>query len=239
MREFRIEQSALKRQRRFRMLSWGTVLLLTVIAAFLFILRGSGFIGDSSNLGTLFASAIFSAAVIAILLAPGEGLHRAEREMVFVLEDNAVVRKRQGYSDVKIPFSEINTLGEELGRLIITSVEPRRKIAIPYSVSEYEEIRSELAKHRPLSGRIEFPWKSIVLPLITFISWGAVLWLRDLRGVIAGAIVAVSALAFGSYRLWVILRHNSKGSLILWLSLGATWLAALLLIYLRVVRLMR
>ncbi|HWF92299.1 MAG TPA: hypothetical protein VN684_08445 [Terriglobales bacterium] len=239
MPEFRIENNALKRETRFRMLSWGVVLLLTVIAAVLFILRASGYIGDSSNLGGLFVLAIFGAAVTAIVLAPREGLHRAERKMVFVLEDDAIVRKRQGYPDVRIPFPEINTLSEELGRLIITSVEPRRKIGIPYSVSRYEEIRTELTRHCHLSARMVLPWKNIVLPVITFVSWGAVLWLQAIPGVIAAGGVAVCSLAFGSYRLWATLRYNRKRPLLLWIPLGSIWLAALLLIYIRVVRLMK
>ena len=239
MPEFRVEKNALKRETRFRMLSWGTVLLLTVIAAVLLTLRASGYIGDSSNLGSIFVLAIFGAAVIAIVLAPREGLRRAERKMVFVLEDDAVVRKRQGYPDVRIPFSEINTLGEELGRLVITSVEPRRKIGIPYSVSGYKEIRSELARHCLLSARMEFPWKSIVLPVIAFVSWGAVLWLREAPGVIAAGSIALFTLVFGSYRLLVMLRNNPKRPLLLWVYLGSIWLAALMLIYIRVVRLIR
>lgn len=239
MPEFRVDKNALKQETKFRMLSWGTVLLLTVIAAVLLTLRAFGYIGDSSNLGSFFVLAIFGAAVIAIVLAPREGIHRAERKMIFILEDNAVVRKREGYPDVRIPFSEINTVCEALGRLVITSVEPRRKIGIPCSVSGYEEIRSELAGHCLLSARMKFPWKSIVLPIIAFLGWGAVLWLREVPGVIAAGGVAVFTLAFGSYRLWVILRHSPKRPLLLWVYLGSIWLAALLLIYIRVARLMR
>ena len=131
MPQFRVEKNALTRRTRFRILSWGAVLLLVSVAAALLVLRASGHIRDGSGVGDLFALAIFGAAVIAIVSAPFEGLYRAERKMIFILEDNAVVRKRQGYPDEKIFFSEINNLSEEIGRLIVTSTDPRRRIGIP------------------------------------------------------------------------------------------------------------
>ena len=235
MPEFRIENDALKREARFRTLSWGTVLLLVAGAAFLLVLRASGYIGDNSDLGSLFVLAILSAAIIAIILAPGKGLRRAERKMVFALGEKKIVRKRQGYPDVEIAFSEVEALREELRWLVITSTEPRRKIAIPKDVSGYELIRTELAKHHPLSARVAFPLRGTALLMASILSWAAVLWFKDVRVVIAAGAVAVATLAFGSYRVSKLLHRRSKRSL-LWVSLGFTWLAALLLIYLRVVR---
>lgn len=235
MQEFKIENDALKREARFRMLSWGTVLLLVAIATLLLVLRGSGYIGDDSRLGGLFVLTILSAAIIAIILAPREGLHRAERRTVFALDDKRIVRKRQGYPDVEIAFSEIETLREELRWLVVTSTEPRRKIAVPKNVSGYELIRAELAKHHPLSARVALPLKGAALLMVSILSWAGVLTFRDVRAVIAAGTVAVAALALGSYRARTLLRHSSKRPL-LWASLGFAWLAALLLIYLRVVR---
>lgn len=235
MPEFRIENDALKREARSRMLSWGTVLLLLAVATFLLVLRGSGYIGDSSGLGRLFVLTILSAAIIAIILAPREGLRRAERKMVFALDDKRIVRKRQGYPDVEVAFSEIETLREELRWLVVTSTEPRKKIAVPRDVSGYELIRAELAKHHPLSPRVAFPFKSSALLTVSVLSWAALLWFRDVRAIIAAGTVAVVTLAFGSYRVWTLLHRRSKRPL-LWASLGFAWLAALLLIYLRVAR---
>lgn len=234
MPEFRIENDALKREARSRMLSWGTVLLLLAIATFLLVLRVSGYIGDGSGLGSLFVLAIVSAAIIAIILAPREGLRRAERKMVFALDDKRIVRKRQGYPDVEVAFSEIETLREELRWLVVTSTEPRRKIAVPRDVSGYELIRAELANHHPLSPRAAFPLKSSTLLTVSVLSWAAVSWFRDVRTIIAAGTVGVVTLAFGSYRVWTLLRRRPKRPL-LWASLGFAWFAALFLIYLRVV----
>ena len=237
MPQFRVEKNALTRRTRFRILSWGAVLLLVSVAAALLVLRASGHIRDGSGVGDLFALAILGAAVIAIVSAPFEGLYRAERKMIFILEDNAVVRKRQGYPDEKIFFSEINNLSEEIGRLIVTSTDPRRRIGIPYDVSGYEEIRSELAKHHELSARTVFPGKRVALPLLTWVSWIAFLWLRNVPEVAVAGSVAVLTLVFGSYRLWVLFHHHSKHRLLFWIFFGSSWLAALLLIYIRAARL--
>ena len=236
MPEFRIENEALKREARFRMLSWGTVLLLVAVATFLFVLRASGYVGDSSSLSSLFVLTILSAAIIAIILAPREGLHRAERKMVFALDERKIARKRQGYPDVEIAFSEVETLREELRWLVIISTEARRKIAVPRNVSGYELIRTELAKHRPLSARVAFPLGSTAFPMVSILSWAAVLWFRDVRAIIAAGTVAMVTLAFGSYRLWTLPHRSSKRPL-LSACLGLAWLLALLVIYLRLVRL--
>ncbi|MGA8539843.1 MAG: hypothetical protein WB566_10110, partial [Terriglobales bacterium] len=88
-------------------------------------------------------------------LACREALRRAEREMVFVLDDTGIARKRKGFPEVKIAFSEVEYLGEELRWLVVKSIEPRRKIAIPNDVQGFEIIRAELAKHHTLSPSAE------------------------------------------------------------------------------------
>jgi hypothetical protein len=220
------------------MLSWGTVLLLAAVAVFLFILRVSGYIGDSSNLGSVFVFTILCAALIAIILASREGLRYAERQMVFVLDDTGIARKRQGYPQVYIGFSEIDTLSEEMRWLIITSAEPRRKIAVPNNVRGYEAIRAELAKHHALSTPSKFPLqratKSIALTATSFLSWAGVLWLRDPRASVVAGVVGLTLLGFGSYRLWNLLRSRKR--LLALVCLGSVWLAAILLIYIRAVR---
>lgn len=232
MTEFKIEGEALRRDAQFRMLSWSTVLLLLVATALLFVLGVSGDLTAYPSLRLLFVFTLLGTVVGACIFACREALHYAERQMVFVLEDNEVVRKRRGYPEVRISFSEIGALSEELGWLIIKSIEPGRKIAIPNSVKGYGTIRAELTKHHPLSVRVAFPLKSTALLAVSLLSWGAALWLRDIRGIMAAGIVAVITLAFGSYRLWALL-HRSSMRLLLWITLGFAWLLALLVIYFR------
>lgn len=236
MREFKIEGDALRRESRIRLLSWGIVLLLLAITVLLFALGVNGVLGASSSLGFLFVFTLLGTVAGACILACREALNYAERQMIFILSDNGIIRKRQGYPDVKIAFSEINTLSEELSWLIINSTEPRRRIAVPTNVKGYDVICAELAKHHALSARAELPLKSTALLVVSVLSWAAVLWFRDARFVISAGAVALITLAFASRRLWTLLHRRSKLPL-LWTSLGFAWLVALLLIYLRIVRL--
>jgi hypothetical protein len=234
--EFKIEGDALRREARFRVLSWSAVLLLMATTVLLFVLGVNGVLGAGSSLGFLFVFTLLGTVAGAFILACREAMNYAERQMIFVLSDDGIVRKRQGYPEVKITFSEISTLREELSWLIINSTEPRRKIAVPTNVKGYELIRAELAKHHALSARAEFPLKSTALLVVSVLSWAAVLRFQDARIVISAGAVALITLAFGSRRLWTLLHRRSKLSL-LWASLGFAWLVAFLLIYLRVVRL--
>ena len=124
MPEFKIEGDALRREARFRVLSWGSVLLLLGVTVLLFTLGVSGDLSASPDLGWLFVLTGLGTIIGAYVLASREALHFAERQMVFVLNDNEIVRKRKGYPDVKIAFSEIATLREELRWLIIKTAVP-------------------------------------------------------------------------------------------------------------------
>ena len=156
--------------------------------------------------------------------------------MVFVLDGNEIVRRRKGYPEVKIAYSEVESLSEEFGYLIVKSGEPRKRIAIPKTVSGYEAILNEFAKHCTPTARTEFPLKSIALLAISLSSWTAFLRSTDARVVVPAGGLALITLAVGSRRLWTLL-HGSSKSLLMWTSLGFAWFVALLLIYLRVTRL--
>jgi hypothetical protein len=238
--EFKIETDALSksRQHTVRLLSWGPVLLLSAITVLIFILGFSGRLRADSDLrwlAWLAVPAMLGAVVGAGTLAYREALRRAEREMVFVLDGTGIVRRRKGFPEVKIAFSEADSVREELRWLVVKSNEPSRKIAIPNDVKGYEVIRAEIAKHHPLSARAEFPLKSVALPMVSILSWAAVLLFPDVRVVIPAAVMGLMTLAFGSFRLWTLVHRSSK-PLLLWSSLGFVWFAAFLLIYIRAVR---
>jgi len=240
MTEFRIETNALSKRReiRVRLLSWGTVLLLIMVTVLIFVLGFLGLLRADSDLHWLTWLAVpfmLGAVIGATILACREALRRAEREMVFVLDDNGIVRRRNGWPEVKIAFSEVDTLREELQYLVVYSTEPYRKIAIPRDVKGFEVICAEIAKHHPLSVRMGFPIKSIALLMVSVLSWAAVMCFSDLKIVIPAGAIALITLASGSHRLWALLHRSSKRQL-LWVSLGFAWLIAFLLIYLRLVR---
>lgn len=244
MTEFKIDTNAQSggREVRRRLLPWATVLLLFGVTALIFILGFMGRLSVDSNLhrlAWLAGPAMLSAIIYATVLAFREALRRAEREMVFVLDNSGIVRSRSGYPDVKIAFSEIGCLREELGWLVVESSEPRKKIAIPKNVSGFDVIRAELVKHHAVSSSAQFPLKSAALTTISILSWSAVVWFRDLKGVIPAAVMALTLLAFASHRLWEVLRRGPRRMRfgVSFGLLGAVWLTAILLIYLRVERL--
>jgi hypothetical protein len=237
--EFKIEGDGLRREAQFRILSWGTILLLLAVTVLLFTLRAFGRLNANSDLRFVFAFTLLGTVVGACVVASREALHSAERQMIFVLNDNEIVRKRKGYPDVKIAFSEIATLREEIRWLIIKTVEPQRKIAIPNTVSGYDAICAELAKHHPLAARVDrvdFPLKTTVLLAAAILSWTAVIWFRDVWVVILAGTGGLITLAIGSHSVWTML-HSRVRRPLLWASLGCAWLMAILVIYLRVAHL--
>ena len=244
MLEFKIETDALNERReakgrKGRLLSWGIVLLLFAMAVSIYALGLLGLLSADSDLrwlAWLSVPAILGAVIGASILACREALRRAECEMVFVLDDNGIVRRRKGFPEVRIAFSEVDTLGEELRWLVVKSIEPRRKIAIPNNVEGFEVIRAELTKHHALSAQVKkLPLKSAAPMTISVLSWAAVLWFRDVRVVIPAGVIAMAFLALGSRRLWTLLRRGPKRLFSL-VCLGIVWFSAILLIYLRVVR---
>jgi hypothetical protein len=242
MPEFKIETDALneRREAKGRLLSWGIVLSLFTLTVSIYALGLLGLLSSDSDLrwlAWLSVPAIFGAVIGASILAYREALRRAEREMVFVLDDKGIVLRRKGFPEVKIAFCEMDTLGEELRWLVIRSTEPRRKIAIPNNVKGFEVIRAELAKHHALSAQVKkLPLTSAAPMTISALSWAALLWFRDVRVVIPAGVIAMTLLALGSRRLWTLLRSGPKRLFSL-VSLCIVWFAAILLIYLRVMRL--
>jgi hypothetical protein len=86
------EPDALSRRcLRVRLLSWGTVAVLIAIAALLFTLGVNGVLSGHPFLPFLFVFTVLGAIIGASILASREALRLAEREMVFVLEDNGGV----------------------------------------------------------------------------------------------------------------------------------------------------
>lgn len=239
MPEFKIEADALSKRReiRVRLLSWGTVLSLAAMTVLIFVLGSLGLLRVDSDfrwVAWLSVPTMLGAVIGASILACREALRCAEREMVFVLDDTGIARRRKGFPEVKIAFPEVDYLGEEMRWLVVRSIEPRRKIAIPNNVQGFEVIRAELAKHHVLSisDQMKFPLKSTALMTASILSWAAVLWLRDLRAVIAAGAIALTLLALGSHRLWTVLRRGPKRLYSL-VCLGIVWFTAILLIYLR------
>lgn len=147
--EFKIEpDSARKRDAGLRFGLWGAVLFFIAIFTSTFVLRSRGVQATSLLLAVCVCSLI-AAILLAFFIAAREGLNRAEREMVFVVDGTKIARRRPGYPDEEIAFRDIKSIGRELSWLIIRSTE--RKIAIPDKVDGFKMLCSEISKHYPLT----------------------------------------------------------------------------------------
>lgn len=210
-------------------------MLLSAGAVLLFVLGVNGVPSADPRLGSLFVFAVLSAVIGACVLSCVETLNYAEREMVFVLDDEGIVRKRKGFPDVKIIFQEVDALAEQRRWLVIRSSQPRRKIAIPNCVSGYDVIRTELAKHHPFAAPAKFPLRNVVLVTVSVLSWIAVLCFANARIVISAGAIALLTLAEASKRLWA-LAHTGMNRVLVRVCLGFVWFSAIIVLYLRIVR---
>jgi len=156
MSEFRVafnEVLQRKRDGKIRLAAWGTILLLSVAAVVgILSVRCSSPLVNTAFIW--FAALLVLGAIVgAHLLAVRLGLERVERDMVFVLTDKDLVRKRSGWPDVKINFSEISALYERPGWLVVEGSKPPRKIAVPEVVEGFAAMRAELAKHGTIAAQ--------------------------------------------------------------------------------------
>jgi hypothetical protein len=181
---------------------------------------------------------VVGAFVGARFLAVRLGLQKVERDLVFVLTDKDLVRKRSGWPDIGIGLSEINALYEEPGWLVVESVEPRRRIAVPEEVDGFASLRAELAKHSPLlvPPRLSVAGFSRFIPVAaSILCWGLVMWSKDAGVAKAAGTIALMLLGWESFRLYWQLRRGLTRP-ILWILVALGWSAAVAIVYLRIAR---
>jgi len=238
MSEFKVpshDASDRGRERNIRLITWGLVLVMSAITLFaVYDARSAG--PQLVRVLTWLAIGIVVAAIAgAHFLAARLGLEKFQHDLVFVLTEKDLVRRRRGRPDVQIGFSEIKALYQRPGWLVVESSEPRRRIAIPEGVEGFESLRGELAKHSPI---VAAPQRSPMrlIPLVaSLFCWGLVLWSKDAGVVMAAGTAALILLGWESFRLFGQLRHSPK-RVALSILIGLSWVAAALLVYLRVIR---
>jgi hypothetical protein len=237
MSEFRVvfKEADRNRDLRIRLAAWSTILLL--LGATFFGIYGA--LSSRPRVSTAFtwlAVLIVAGAIVgAYFLALRLGLERVERGLVFVLTEEGLVRKRTGWPDTQIGFAEIKALYQRPGWLLVESSEPRRRIAIPERVEGFDSLRAELVKHSVIVAAPQHSPMRFIPVVTSLVCWGLVLWSRDAGVVMAAGAVALLVLGWEFFRLFGQLRHSPK-RLALSLLIGLSWVAAALLVYLRVIR---
>src|SRR5208337_4353542 len=94
MQEYNFDMNSVNRKRQTmnRVLAWGVIGSLVVVAILLLNTELRESLGVSFSFGVLFfAAAVLGAIIGASILACREALHYALRQMVFVLNDNEII----------------------------------------------------------------------------------------------------------------------------------------------------
>jgi hypothetical protein len=188
MREFKIETHAPNKRRDLLLLCGATLAPIACVVAEVFV---AGFIIHSSPKARvafrwwgplMFIGTIIGGYIVAFRVAFRLGMQRAKRGMVFALSDNELIRKRSGWPDDRIAFSEIDGLYERPSGLVVESTEPLRRISIPREVDGFEVIRAEIGKHYSLSvnakpSRTKLSGTGLVVAIVSILSWAAVIFI--------------------------------------------------------------
>src|SRR6266853_4205022 len=137
MSEFRVSSNKESTQRRdhgTRLVLWGAVLVLSCITLFAVYDAGSASPQIKTALAWLAGLIVAGAIGGAYFLSYRQAIEKVKEGLVFELTEKDLVRRRSGWRDVRIGLQEIHTLYEGQGWLVVESVEPIRKIAIPAEV---------------------------------------------------------------------------------------------------------
>lgn len=194
VREFKIETDAPNKRREILLLCGVT---LAPIVGVLVEVLAAGFIfhpstrGDSAFrwLGPLmFSGTLIGGYIIAFSVAFRLGMRRAKRQMIFALSDKEIIRRRSGWPDDAIAFSEIGALYDGPGGLVVETIAPIRRISIPREVTGLDAIRAELAKRHSFSlqtrpSRAKLSWTGLIVMIVSILSWAAVIfiWYKVMR----------------------------------------------------------
>ncbi len=125
-------------------------LLLTVFALVIMLGLQKGVVSVWAMLIPLFGASIGAG-----ILLGRETRRRADRDMVFLMDEDGISKKQPGHPDERINYTEIRSLRKFWGLLLIVSIKPHGSMTIPSGVTGFETIRDVLARHRPVAGPIK------------------------------------------------------------------------------------
>lgn len=238
MSEFKVisdKKSFRKRERWTRLTLWGAAFALSCIT--LFVVYG----GDSASAQLITALAWLAGLIVAAsivganLVSYRQGMERVKRDSSFELTDKDLIRRKAGWPDVRIGLAEIRALYERQGWLVVESVEPTRRISIPAEVDGFAMLRAELAKHNSI---VTTRRRSVLVftPLVvSLICWVVALESKNSATRRLAAAAALIILAWGSLHLVRLMNGKPKRFLV-WIIVGISWAAAILLLYQRFAR---
>lgn len=156
-------------------------------------------------------------------------------ELTFLLNENELIRKRPGHPDVRLSLSQIKSLYEQPGFLVVAGGDPPRRIIVPKETENFELLQAELLKYAscaPPSAlrRIRFGW---ITSLLAITCWWLLLFSRNIITTWVAGGVALVLLGEWSFEM----RHRllrGPNRIMFSIMLGLAWLSAGLLIYIRI-----
>ena len=234
MTEFRVRsQSNETRDPRRRLLGWGAAILVFGLVL-LFASAPSDTHPFNPVLGWSAVSILVGVNIVVLVLGLRMGRERVKRSLVFLLTDSGLTQKRIGWPDERVAFSEIEALRQQRDRLVIESVEPRRKISVPTDLENFESLRAELAKHAGFkeSSRLGSVGGFFVA-IVSLISWWLVLESQDAAIVRGAGVLTLLLLMWSAVYAYRGLRITSKKP---WIGVlfSVIWLAAFALALFRI-----
>jgi hypothetical protein len=238
MSEFRVisdKKSLRKRELWTRLTLWGAAFALSCITLFAVYGADSASPQLTTALAWLAGLIVVASIVGANLVSYRQGMEKVKRDLSFELTDKDLIRRKAGWPDVRIGLAEIHALYEGQGWLVVESVKPIRKIAIPAGAEGFPALRAELAKHSSVIIARRRSLAALIPLVVSLICWALALWSKNARVAELAAAVALAILTWGSLRLVRLMSGKGKKVLV-WIMVGISWATAILLIYLRVMR---
>jgi len=174
------------------------------------------------------AGAIVAIEVIVAYVVSGKfGMWRWKRGFQVELSSGKIALRRPEHTDVEISLTEIQSIREIAGWLLIRGGTPLRGMAIPREIQDYEVLRQELASRHEIVRSRAMAWTFFLPAIVSTLIGISALYLsfssHNRTVQIASGCILILWFAWGFFVLSKVFRTKKKGVWVLPLYL-VTWL---------------
>jgi hypothetical protein len=183
---------------------------------------------SSSAKGMLAWAAMGIVFLVPISLASRESMSRLKRSYEFDLSDDQLIQRREGQV-VEIAPSEIESLHDYRGWLIVEGGVPARKISIPPEVSGFEDLKRQLAAGRQV-GPVKTRWRPILIllfPVAVFLEVCYLLFTsRNAAVILLTGAALLACQSWGVFSQWSRRKNEPRSWMLLLAWLGVLMITA-------------
>jgi hypothetical protein len=194
--------------RTIRVIVWGAVVFLLGIA--IVSIYEPVELGDSGRrtLAWIAGAIVLSSVLLANVVASRGSLRKLKEGFQFDISDGKIIQTHEGQQSVEIPLTQIVSIREYRGWLVINGGEPSRQITIPSEVDNFEELKRELTAQRAVTTLKSTSRFIGVVQTGLLIVACICLFISHNRAIVmtAGGVVLLLQ-AFGFYSIW----HQRSG----------------------------